>query len=138
MMKRYLSLLLFSLTLLFPACTDKGDGFEKAGMSSDIPRMEASGKEIFSYVPRTCQLGFNMEKREFRMHSDTMSDFVVATLSEIPSEKGQKIHADLEWTTERDTKTKSGASFKVEKVEDGTCWLWDRTDKITLVIRILD
>lgn len=134
-MRRFAAILL--LTVLTWACT-KTDGFDKSEASSNVPRFEISGKTMFEYIPATCQLGFNREKKEFRLNSDTMSDFVVAKLSAIPSQKGQKLTADLEWTTERDTKTKRGAAFKVEKLEGDVCWLWDKSDKITLVVKFLD
>jgi len=136
-MRKHLSIIIASMILCI-SCAEKGDGYEKAESSSSTPRMEMAGSEVFSYVPATCQLGFNREKCEFRMHSDTMSDFVVARLSAIPTEKGQKLSADLEWTTERDTKTKNNVSFKVEKIEEDVCWLWNRADRITLVVRLLD
>ena len=135
-MRKVLAIL--ALAVLFAGCTKKGDGFSKAELESDDVRFIIGSEETMDIDPAFIQTGFNREKREFRINSDTMSDYVVAILSEIPSVEGQKISADLEWTTEMDVKTKKGISFKVEEIEDGVCWLWNKSGKITLVVKILD
>ena len=96
-------------------------------------------EDIFRYNPLTCQYSFNRQKAAFSIFTDSASDYITAVLSELPSEKGQKVSGELSWTTERDIKTQKISVLKVVKTaEDGTVWLWNSTEKIGLCVRIAD
>ena len=132
---RILPVLLLALTL--SCCREKVNA-DPAFLASEDLGLTIAGKAVFSYDPLTCQAAFNRERRQFRLSTDTMSDYVIAVLSEIPAEKGQNLSADLRWTTERDIRTKKVSAFKVVKLESGKVWLWNNAEKIGLCVRILD
>ena len=130
-----LPLLLLVMTI---SCCREKDNTDPAFLASEDLGLTIAGKALFSFDPLTCQASFNRGRRQFRLSTDTMSDYVVATLSEVPSEKGQTVSADLRWTTERDIRTKKVSAFKVVKIESGKVWLWNKGEKIGLCLKILD
>lgn len=92
----------------------------------------------FIYDPLTCQLAFSRDRREFRAHTDNMSDFYAVTLSEIPVETGQRVSADLVWTTRRDVLTRKNLTLEVIRVEGEQFWLWSYSGRIGLMLRVLE
>lgn len=91
-----------------------------------------------SHDPQTCQLGYNDAKNEYRVYDDNLGYWFIITCSEKPSYAGQELRADVEWTTDNDTKIERGAEFKVEKTSrDGQIWLWSKSKKIGAVIQQL-
>ena len=96
------------------------------------------GSIAFSYEPNTCQLAFSRDLREFRAYTDTMSDFFVASFSQVPAELGQRLTADLVWTTERDVLTRKNLTLEVVRLEGDMVWLWSASGRIGLVVRILE
>ena len=134
-MKRPAAILFFLLALLASSCRQK-DNVDPAFLSSQDLGFTINGTPNFTYDPLTCQTGFNSSQRCVLMHSDTMSDYVRADLSAIPESKGQRLTADLKWTTARSVKTKKATSFKVAKIDGETVWLWNASEKIGLCVRI--
>ena len=128
--------ILAALLLTAASCVDK-DQVDPAFMAFDGLGLSIAGQQAFLYDALTCQYSFNREKKEFRLQTDTTSDYVIALLSDIPAEKGQKLTGELRWTTERDVKSKR-AALKVIKIENGTVWLWNRNERIGLTVRIPD
>ena len=115
-----------------------GGKVEPEFLSSEDICLRVKGTVIFSYNPLTCQLAFNRHDCEFRVHTDTMSDYYCVTLDAIPSAVDQKIDGTLSWTSSSSIIHKD-LSFQVEKISsDGCVWLWNRKDKIGAVIKILD
>ena len=78
------------------------------------------------------------EQTEFRAHTDNMSDFFVATFTELPSYLGQDVTADLVWTTDRDVLTRKNLTLEVIRIEGDQFWLWSSTGKIGLCMRVLE
>jgi hypothetical protein len=136
-MKRTAAILLLLLPLLIQSCRDK-DNVDPAFIASQDLGFSIGGVANFTFNPLTCQTGFNSQHKKVWMHSDTMSDYVTAELSDIPVSKGQRLTADLKWTTARNVKTKKATSFKVAKIEGETVWLWNSSEKIGLCVRIPD
>ena len=132
------ALLLFATVLLpvLTGCTDKR--MRSAFSENDEIRLMVGGSIPFTYEPNTCQLSFSRDRKEFRAHTDNMSDFVVATFSELPDYLGQNVTADLVWTTERDVLTRKNLTLEVIRIEGDRFWLWSRTGKIGLCMRILE
>ena len=94
---------------------------------------------IFKYDPLTCQVAFNRERGEFRVHTDNMSDYYCLTLKFVPTGEGQKVKGDITWTNRSDVVTKSDLAFVVKKVDrNGKMWLWCRKERIGAVIQVLD
>jgi len=129
-------LLLLCVVLLVSACADKR--MQGAFLENDGERLMVGRDIPFTYNPATCQLAFSRDLREFRMHTDNMSDFVVATFTELPAELGQDVTADLVWTTERDVLKRKNLTLEVIRIEGDQFWLWSRTGKIGLCMRVLE
>ena len=122
--------------LLLSACGDQR--MQEAFVSNDGVRLMVGRDIPFVYDPLTCQLAFSRDLREFRAHTDNMSDFFVATFTEIPSYLGQNVTADLVWTTERDVLTRKNLTLEVLRIEGDEFWLWSSTGKIGLCMRVLE
>lgn len=91
-----------------------------------------------SYDPQTCQLGYNDAANEYRVYDDNLGYWFIITCGEKPSFEGQELRADVEWTTDNDTKIERGVEFKVEKTSrDGQIWLCSKSKKIGAVIQQL-
>lgn len=136
------SLLIFAVlavAALMSVSCGKRDGFDKAELKSSNVCLKVKGAMAFSYEPATCQMAFNRGRREFRAGRDTMSDYFVIKMSEIPSQAGQNLTGSLTWTTDDDVLTLQSLSFRVEDVDnDGTVWLWCAKQKTLAVIKILN
>lgn len=100
------------------------------------PRMEIKGYTTFLYDPLKCQIGFNQDKCEFRVHTDNMSDFFIVRLSEMPSSENQILDGTAQWTTGDDLHNKK-TSFSVLKMDGDRIWLWSAESSIAAVVQIL-
>ena len=139
MRKRSIQLLLLLLlsALSFPACNR--DGFDKSDFDITEVCLKVRGSVVFAYTAGTSQMALNRGRKEFRAGTDTMSDYFLLKLSELPQETGQVMSGSLKWTTNDDIVTRRGLSFKVERIgDDGTVWLWCASQKITVVMRLLN
>ena len=135
MMRRpYILLLLSALLLAGCAGNRMRDAFE----DGDELRLMVGGQVVFTYEPNTCQLAFSRAQKEFRAHTDNMSDFFVVDFSDIPANEGQSLTADLVWTTEREVLTRKNLTLTVVRSEGDQFWLWSNTGRIGLVVRILE
>ena len=101
--------------------------------------LQVKDETVFRYDPLTWQTAFKREKREFRVHTDNMSDYYCVTLNNIPSSEGQKVKGSIVWTSSSNVITKSGLTFSVEKIDRaGRIWLWSRKERIGAVVQALD
>ena len=128
--------LFFIICLLLCGC--KPDISIETFSSSDQIRLEVNGNVVMKYVASGCQLAFNSQKCEFRVSTDTMSDYFIVRLSEIPSSEGQSVSAYIEWTTDYNIVRKNGITLDSVRIQGDKIWLWDRADKIGTVIKILE
>ncbi len=134
-MKKLWIILVFCFAL---AGCQGGGKVEPEFLNSNDICLRVKGSVVFTYNPLTCQLAFNRKDCEFRVHTDTMSDYYCVTLDAIPSAAEQKIDGNLCWTSSSSILHKD-CTFRVEKIStDGCVWLWDRKDKIGAVVKILD
>ena len=134
-MKKLWIILFFCLALT--GC-QRGGKVDSEFIGSNDICLRVKGSTVFTYNPLTCQLAFNRRNCEFRVHTDTMSDYYCVTLDAIPSSEDQKIDGSLCWTSSSSILHKD-CTFRVEKIStDGCVWLWDRKDKIGAVVKILD
>lgn len=89
-----------------------------------------------TYAPQTWQCSFNTARNEFRVNDDNIANYFVIRCSEMPSSEGQELSGDVEWTVKTNIKRYEGLRFKVEQVaSDGRIWLWNKSQKIGVVIR---
>lgn len=108
-------------------------------ISTDDFCLKVKETVLFSYDPLTCQVAFNREKNEFRVHTDDMSDWYCVTLSGVPSGNGDKLTGSITWTTSSSVESSKGLSFVVKKNErDGKVWLWCKKERIGVVVQVLD
>lgn len=129
-------LLVFSTLLMLAGCQDERQ--RAAFCENEGVRLLVGGSIAFSFEPNSCQLAFSRDLREFRAYTDTMSDFFVATFSQVPSQLEQRLTADLVWTTEREVLTRKNLTLEVVRLEGDMVWLWSASGRIGLVVRILE
>jgi len=134
-MKRLVPILAIMLAVLLQGC--KESHISESFQLDDTIRLEIKGYTTFIYKPMTCQLGFNRDKCEFRVHSDNMSDFYMLRLDEMPTRVGQNINGTASWTTGDDLHSKKTA-FEVLKLEGGRVWLGSASSRIAMVVQILE
>lgn len=104
---------------------------------SDIS-LTMKGELEMTFDENTCQLGYNTGRNEFRVYDEKLANWFVLRCSAKPTSEGQKITADLEYTTADDVKTLTGLEFTVEDTNsDGFIWLWNRDKKIGVVVKVL-
>ena len=104
---------------------------------SDIS-LTMKGELEMTFDENTCQLGYNTGRNEFRVYDEKLANWFVLRCSAKPTSEGQKITADLEYTTADDVKTLTGLEFTVEDTNsDGFIWLWNRDKKIGIVVKSL-
>ncbi|MBP5636442.1 MAG: hypothetical protein J6X25_02855 [Bacteroidales bacterium] len=128
---------LFSIVLMLVVLA----GCQGGGMSDNFKldstlRMEIKGYITFMYNPLTCQLSYNPEEYEFRVHTDNMSDFYMLRLDELPNHVGQVVNGTASWTTGDDLHTKK-TTFEAIKFEGGKIWFWSASSRIALVVQVL-
>ena len=99
--------------------------------------IQIKGYITFLYDPLTCQISYNPDKYEFRVHSDNMSDFYMLRLDEMPGRVGQSVNGVASWTTGDDLHSKKTA-FEALKFEGGRIWLWSSSSRIAVVVQTLD
>lgn len=105
-----------------------------------LPREDISltmkGEVMLTYDPMTFQLGYNEERNEFRVFDDNVGNWFTLTCKSRPSSIGSVVNADLTWTTQSSTKSRSGLEFSVEKTDsDGKIWLWCKEEAIGVVVK---
>ena len=134
-MRRLVVILLLCVAVL-TGCQDERQ--RAAFCENEGVRLLVGGSIAFSYEPNTCQLAFSRDLREFRAFTDTMSDFFLATFSQVPVDLGQRLTANLTWTTEREVLTRKNLTLEVVRLEGDMVWLWSNAGRIGLVVRILE
>jgi len=134
-MRRLVVILLLCVAVL-TGCQDERQ--RAAFCENEGVRLLVGGSIAFSYEPNTCQLAFSRDLREFRAFTDTMSDFFLATFSQVPVDLGQRLTANLTWTTEREVLTRKNLTLEVVRLEGDMVWLWSASGRIGLVVRILE
>jgi hypothetical protein len=133
---RHIFLPLLMLLPLLASC-DR-EGLRNTFCEHDEIRLMIGNSTAFAYDPNTCQMSFSRDRREFRAFTDTMSDFFAAELSEIPTQLGQRLTADLVWTTEWEVLTRKNLTLEVVRLEGDEFWLWSAAGRIGLTVRILE
>lgn len=130
-------LILISAVILL-TCSCHDERLSSAFSARDDVRLQIGGVEQLCYDPLTWQMGFNQEKRQFRVHTDNMSDYFTLTLSSIPEKDGETVNGNLVYTTRSNVVTKNNVTFKVLRLEGDKIWLWNHSGHIGLEVRLLD
>lgn len=136
MKRRTLTYILLASICLASCTSNKVDPEFVA--STDF-ELRVKDQTVFAYDPLTCQVAFNRQKREFRVHKDNMSDYYCLTLKAVPTAEDQKVKGDITWTSRSDVVTKRDLNFVVKKADrSGRLWLWCKKERIGAVIEVLD
>ncbi len=102
---------------------------------SDIS-LTVKGELLVSFNENTCQLGYNTGRNEYRVYDEKFANWFIVRCNARPTSEGQKITADLEYTTTKDTKKLSNLEFSVEKTSsDGHVWLWNKNKQIGIILK---
>lgn len=128
--------IIIAAAVLFCGCQE--ERLISAFSARDEIRLQVGGVEQLSYDHLTCQLGFNIDNREFRVHTDNMSDFFSLRLSSIPTEDEEQVTGSLAYTTRTDVVHKSNITLKVVRLEGDRIWLWNQASRIGVEIQILE
>ena len=123
--------------MLLSSCT--GSNGDPEFVNTYDCNLRVKGEVVFNYSPSTCQLAFNRERNEFRVHTDNMSDYYSLKLHSIPTAEGQRVKGDIVWTNKSDVLTRKDLAFQVKKADRaGRFWLWNRKEQIGVVIHVLE
>lgn len=124
------------MVLILMACScNRYDIDEILLQRSDIS-LTVKGEVQFAFDPATDQIGQAVNANEFRVYDDKLADWFILTCDSTPTDVGQSIKGNLEWTTHTSTKNLRGLAFTVKQTnKDGLLWLWEEEQKIGLVIK---
>lgn len=134
-MRKYFPLIIAALLML---CGCQDERLISAFSARDEIRLQVGGVEQLCYDPLTCQLGYNVDNMEFRVHTDNMSDFFSVRLTQIPTEDEQYVTGSLTYTTKTDIVRKSNVTLRVVRLEGDRIWLWNQSSRIGIEIQLLD
>ncbi len=119
-------------------CGCSKEEVDEAFLESTTLCLINDGRTVHSYDPLTWQIAYSEDKMEFRVYSDTMSDYYVLSCSQLPAAEGQEISATLEWSNSSRINRKS-LGLSVEKIDlQGRIWLWSSKEKIAVSVMRLE
>lgn len=133
-MKKIVPIVLFCLCIMLSCTTHT---YTPDFLTDDTIRLEVGKKRMFTYTPSECQYAYNLDRHEFRAHTDNMSDYFIVRLNETPTREAQEVMAlSMEWTERNGmNKSKKNIVLQVVKLEDNTFWLWNSRDGIKVTVR---
>ena len=134
-MRSLFRILLVVLAASLSACREQ-DLSEDFKLDDSI-RMEIKGYVIFKYDPYNCQIGFNRDKCEFRVHTDNMSDFFQIRFDDMPAAEGQIVEGTVSWTTGDNLHNKK-TTFELVRLEGNKIWLWSPSTRMAAVVEVLE
>lgn len=136
-MKRHLCIFLLLASAVLTSSCNKAELFPLFIEREDI-HLQVGGEDVFKYDENSCQLGFNRELKQFRVHTDNMSDYFCITMNDLPESEGDIVVADISWTTMRDVKYRKKITLEAVKLKGDKIWFWNDGQRIAAVVQILD
>lgn len=133
---RRIAIILLGAALVLCGCQE--ERLLSAFSARDEVRLQIGGEEKMCYDPLTCQLAYNPDKREFRVHTDNMSDFFSLTLSAIPVADEEEVRGSLTYTTRTDIVHKNNITLRAVRLEGDKIWLWSQSASIGIEIQVLE
>ena len=132
-------LLYICLLCLIALCSCQPQGITDLSsfVADDTVRLEIDGQTILRYDEMNHQLAYNEMHCEFRLQTDTMLDYFVLTLSEIPGDSKTGVAATLIWSTSYGERTKEITLF-ARRIKGDLLWLSDESCRYAVVVRILE
>lgn len=128
--------LILALEALLCACN--ASRFEAAFLEGSQIRLQVGQVNQFVYKPQDCQLAYSFTSCTFCAHNDSMSDYFLVRFDRTPDALGQRVSADIEWTTRDNIQKKHNVTLEVGKIEGDIVWLWSQSARIGLTVRILE
>ena len=126
--------LIFTCIIMICSCTH----WNRQEFSADgTIKLEVGGKAIFTYDALSCQMSYNSTTGTFRAMTDNASDYFTVAFRSIPSSVGERITADLSWTTANDIIERKDVALEVLRLEGDKVWLRNQSGQIALVVRLL-
>lgn len=111
---------------------------EEVLLSREDISLTVKGEVQMTFAEKTCQLGYNTARNEFRVYDEKLANWFILRCSAKPTSIGQKLKADLEYTSVNDVKTMTGLEFTVEDTNsEGFVWLWNKDKQIGIVVKNL-
>lgn len=135
---RFANILVLITLAALALCSCNEESHRIAFVESDEIRFQVGGTVHFRYDPLTCQLSFSRDLKQFRAQTDNTSDYYVVELSEIPSQVGQSVSANVVWTTSTSILDRSNLSLEVMKIEGNIVWLWSSSGQIGATVVLLE
>ncbi|MCD8208453.1 MAG: hypothetical protein LUD72_10985 [Bacteroidales bacterium] len=100
-----------------------------------------NGSPFMEYDQYYHQLAWNGGELQFRMMDDYANDYFIVNLSNMPSQMGEVVSAEIIYTTVDSIKEFSG-SFNASKISynsSGTLiWLWNESNRMGAIIQTLN
>lgn len=94
------------------------------------------GNSQIVYNSSDYQMGYSDTTNEYRIYDDRLANWFTIRCDSKPETEGQEFAADVSWTGRKSTKSFTGRTFKVEKMdENGLIWLWCQSEKIGIIIK---
>jgi len=100
-------------------------------------RLEVLGGGSIVYESLGWQQSYNPARNEFRVCTDTASDYFILTLSQTPSFEGQQVTGSLKWTTYSTVESKKNIAFEVIKIEGDKIWLSSKNGQFAACVRLI-
>lgn len=107
-------------------------------IGSDEIKLEMDGKLIFSYNENICQMAFNRDMHEFRVSDDSMQNYFILKVDQMPEVLDQVVTGNISWATDRDLGSKKQITLKVVRLEGERIWLWSSNHQIGVTVDVLD
>ena len=129
------SLILFCILLLLNACEE--NTYTPEFLEDNKIRMEVGKEIVFTYDPVACQYSYNLERCEFRAHTDNMSEFFHIRLESLPKTEGEEIIAsEMEWTQKNwINQSRKNIVLQVVKLQDNKVWLWNSKESSKMIVQ---
>lgn len=119
------------------ACT-QGTTHLDSFVKDETVRLELDGIKVFVHDDATCQLSFNRQRGSFRAHTDTMLDYFVVELDEIPQSAGAAVAADVFWSSTDGERSRKRITLEAKRIKGDLIWLCDDSRRIAAVVRVLE
>lgn len=125
------------------ACSCDENDFNEADFVTSISSISLTvkGTEIMQYDSYYHQIAWNAEKMQFRMMDDSLGNYFVVNLGNMPSQMGDVVSAELIYTTYTSIKTIND-KFNASKIQTNSngqlIWLWNESSNTGVVIQELN
>ncbi len=127
---------MFAVLVCFSSCSCTEERPSHEFVHGEDLMLSVDGRIVMRYDALTWQLGYNRDKKQFRVHNDGMSRYYTVTCSSLPTRMNQEVEASVKWASGESVTTHDNLSMKVVRIEDdGRLWLWNGARKIGVSVK---